>query len=182
MEIGMGGAMPQEEQQDLIPVGLRCDPVWPFWEFGIPSRMVSDVDSCTCIVLASRFSRYSHLVTTRFAIYSNTPTTPSPVFADVKNSFGLRSGFSDWGGEFSWSSISCGSVGSRCWDIEGKGLELVRALRRAKLLGVIVGVEEEEDEDEGLRLTRLPNVGDSGMLGGGEGEREARTGEDLADS
>lgn len=91
---------PHEEQQDLIFVGLRFDPVWSFWEFGIPIRMVPDVDSCICIVLASRSSWYSHLVTTRFAIYSNTPTTPSPVFADVKNSLGLRSGFNGWDGEF----------------------------------------------------------------------------------
>ena len=61
-------------------------------------------------------------------------------------------------------------------------MEFVRSLRRAKLLGVIVGVEEDEDEEEALRLTQLPNVGDSGMLGGGEGDREAGEGEDLADS
>jgi hypothetical protein len=61
-------------------------------------------------------------------------------------------------------------------------LEFVRALRKTKLLGVIVGVEEEEDEKEALRLTRFPKVGDSGISDGGEGEREAGVGEDLADS
>ena len=34
-------------------------------------------------------------MTTRLAIYSKTSETPSPVFADVKNSLGLWSG---WGG------------------------------------------------------------------------------------
>jgi len=47
---------------------------------------------------------------------------------------------------------------------------------------VIVGVEEEEDEVEALSLDQFPEVGESGMLGGGEGEREAGVGEDLADS
>ena len=47
---------------------------------------------------------------------------------------------------------------------------------------MIVGVEEEEEEEEALRLIQLPKVGDSGILGGGEGEREAGVGEDLADS
>ena len=108
--------------------------------------------------------------------------TPSPVFADVKNSFGLRSSFDDWEGEFEWSDICVESVWSCCWDIEGRGLEFVRSLRRAKLLGVIVGVEEEEDEEETLRLVQLPKAGESGMLGGGEGEREAGEGEVLADS
>jgi hypothetical protein len=50
------GAIPHEEQQDLILADLKCDPECPFCEFEIPSRMVSDVDSCICIVLASRFS------------------------------------------------------------------------------------------------------------------------------
>ena len=50
------GAMAHEEQQDLIFVGLRYDPGCPFWGFGIPIRMVPDVDSCICIVLASRSS------------------------------------------------------------------------------------------------------------------------------
>ena len=58
-------------------------------------------------------------------------------------------------------------------------MELVRTLREAKVLGVIVGVEEEEEE--GLCLARFPKVGDSG-ISGGEGEREAGVGEDLADS
>lgn len=115
-------------------------------------------------------------------MYSNTPATPSPVFADVKNSFGLRSSFGNWGEEVRSSDVCVGLVRSCCWDIEGKGLEFVRALRRAKLLGVIVGVEEEEEEEEALRLTQLPKVGDSGILDGGEGEREAGVGEDLADS
>lgn len=61
-------------------------------------------------------------------------------------------------------------------------MEFVRALRRAKLLGVIVGVEEEDDEEEALRLIKFPEVGDRGMLAGGEGEREAGVGDDLADS
>lgn len=47
---------------------------------------------------------------------------------------------------------------------------------------MIVGVEEEEDEEEALRLAQFPKVGDSGLLGGGEGEREAGVGDDLADS
>jgi len=106
-----------------------------------------------CIVLASMFSWYSHFETTRFAIYSNVSETPSPVFADVKNNLGLRSGFGSWGEPGSkWSIICVSSAWSCCWDIDGKGLEFVRALRRAKLLGVIVGVEEEEDEEEALRL------------------------------
>jgi hypothetical protein len=80
-----------------------------------------------------------------------------------------------------WGEKCVESVWSCCWDIEGKGLEMVRALRKAKLYGVIVGVEEEEEEEEGLRLTKFPKVGDSGTLGG-EGEREAGVGEVLADS
>lgn len=42
--------------------------------------------------LASTRSSYSQRRTTRAAIYSNTSETPSPVFADVKNSFGPRAG------------------------------------------------------------------------------------------
>jgi hypothetical protein len=61
-------------------------------------------------------------------------------------------------------------------------LEFVRARWRAKLLGVIVVVEEEDEEKEALRLTQLPVVGDSGGFVGGEGEREAGVGEALADS
>lgn len=79
------------------------------------------------------------------------------------------------------SGICVDSVWSCCWDMEGNGLELVRVLRKAKVFGVIVGVEEEEDEEETLRLTKFPKVGDIGILGG-EGEREAGVGEDLADS
>ena len=45
-----------------------------------------------------------------------------------------------------------------------------------------MGVEEEEEEEEALRFTQLPVVGDSGKIAGGEGEREAGVGEDLADS
>ena len=85
--------MPHEEQHDLIFEGLKCDSAAPFCEFATPSMMVPEVDSCICIVLASRFSWYSNLETARFAMYSNTSETPSPVFADVKNSLGLRSGF-----------------------------------------------------------------------------------------
>ena len=54
--MGVEGATPHEEQQDLIFVGLRYDPACSFWEFGSPIRMVPDVDSCICIVLASRSS------------------------------------------------------------------------------------------------------------------------------
>ena len=60
--------MPHEEQQDLIIEGLGCDPVCPFRECAMPSQTVPDVDSCICIVLASTFSWYSHLETTRLAI------------------------------------------------------------------------------------------------------------------
>ena len=144
----------------------------------MPSRTVPEVASCICIVLASTFSWYSHLETTRFAIYSNTSETPSPVFAEVKNSLGLRS---DFGGWRETSDICVESAWSCRWDIEGKGLELVRTLREEKLPGVIVRVEEEEEEYEALRLTQFPQVEDSGTLGG-EGEREAGVGEDLADS
>lgn len=94
--MNLGGMIPHEEQQDLILEDLWCDPVCPLWEFEMPSRTVPEVDSCMCIVLASTFSWYSHLETTRFAIYSNTSETPSPVFADVKNDLGLRSGFGSW--------------------------------------------------------------------------------------
>lgn len=173
-----GCLMPHEEQQDLILAGLEYGPGCPFCEFAMPSRMVPEVDSCICIVLASTFSWYSHLKTTRFAIYSNASETPSPVFADVKNNLGLRSGFGSWR---EMSDMPGESVSSCCWDIEGKGLELVRTLRNAKILGVIVGVEEEEEEREALRLARFPEVGYSGTLGG-EGEREAGVGEVLADS
>jgi len=176
----VGDVTPHEEQQKLILEGLGCDPVRPFWEFVMPSRTVAEVDSCMCIVLASTFSWYSNLETTRFAIYSNASETPSPVFADVKNNFGLRSGFGSLREMF---KICVESVWSCCWDIEGKGLELVRTLRKAKLLGVIVGVdEEEEEEEEALRLTKFPEMGDNGILGGGEGERETGVGDDLADS
>ena len=144
--------------------------------------MVPEVDSCICIVLASRFSWYSNLETARFAMYSNTSETPSPVFADVKNSLGLRSGFGSWGKKSKESNVCVELTWSCCWEIEGKGLELVRALRRAKLLGVIVGVEDEDEEGEGPRLTQVPEVGDNWTLGGGDGEREAGVGEDLADS
>lgn len=47
---------------------------------------------------------------------------------------------------------------------------------------MIVGVEEEDEEEEALRLIKFPEVGDRGMLAGGEGEREAGVGDDLADS
>jgi hypothetical protein len=67
-DMNVGGRMPQEEQQDLIFKGLGCESARPFWEFAMPSRTVPDVDSCICIVLASTFSWYSHLETTRFAI------------------------------------------------------------------------------------------------------------------
>lgn len=169
--------VPHEEQQDLILEGFGCDPGCPFWEFTIPSRTVPEVESCTCIVLAATFSMYSHLETTRLAIYSNESETPSPVFADAKNNLGLRSGFGGWR---EVSDVYVESAWSCCWDIEGKGLELVRTLREAKLPGVIVGVEEVEEE-EVLRLIQFPEVGDSLILGG-EGEREAGVGEDLADS
>lgn len=56
MEMKVDGPLPHEEQQDLIFGGLEYGPVCAFWEFVIPRRMVSDVDSCICIVLASRFS------------------------------------------------------------------------------------------------------------------------------
>lgn len=42
---------------------------------------------------ASNASSYSHFITTRRATYSNTGATPAPVFADVKNNFGRRSGY-----------------------------------------------------------------------------------------
>ena len=144
----------------------------------MPSRTVPEVVSCMCIVLASTFSWYSHFDTTRFAIYSNTLETPSPIFADVKNNLGLRSGFGGWR---ETSDIYVGSAWSCCWNIEGKGLEFVRTLRKAKLLGVIVGVDDEEEEEESLRLIQVAEVGESGIIGG-EGEREAGVGEVLADS
>jgi len=58
-----------------------------------PNLIVSAaLASRTCSLRASARSSYSPLFTTLCAIYSNTADTPAPVFADVKKSFGPRSG------------------------------------------------------------------------------------------
>ena len=123
--------------------------------------------SWTCIVRASSASSYSCRATTRRAMYSKTSLTPSPVFADVKKSFGYRSRGGGGTYEFEGDTPSSGVVAV-----------VVPACPRMKRLGVMVGAEE-MDELEGMRR------GD--RYGELEGERErgadraVRAGEDRAD-
>jgi hypothetical protein len=80
-------------------------------------------------------------------MYSNTFVTPEPVFADVKKSFGRRSG---WGGVFirTWfREWPCEFVRSRVGGVGGVDGSVGEARRRVKRLGVIVGADEEEDAD-----------------------------------
>jgi len=91
-----------------------------------------------CNVRASSASSYSRRIVTRREMYSNTSETPWPVFADVKNSFGRRSGGGGGLNELDGESAEAGVVDS------------VVARSRRKRLGVIVGALETE-EDEGWR-------------------------------
>lgn len=108
-------------------------------------RIVSELGSAMCSVRASTASSYSNLLTTRCATYSKTSATPSPVLADVKNSFAPRSGGGDMGSE---------CVGA------GDGVAArVLPLERPYKLGVIVWVSESADEKDGCR--RAVRTGDA---------------------
>ena len=87
--------------------------------------------SRSCVVRASSHSSYAHFCTTRRAIYSNTSATPSPVFADVKNRRGPRSGGSGGASVAADRSIDSGRS-----DV---GVAAASSRSRATRLGVIVG-------------------------------------------
>lgn len=135
------------------------------------SRIVSVVPSRKCIVRASIASSYSHRATTRCAIYSKTWATPSPVFADVKNSFGRRSG---WVIE----SVLPAEHASLSTGVGGVIIAVADARLRRKSEGVIVGVDDDDEADVILRAWRFA----------GDNERSTidwwgdKAGDDWADS
>ena len=128
------------------------------------------------MVRASSASSYSCRATTRRAMYSKTSLTPSPVFADVKNRRGYRSG----GGR---GGVLADGPGGE--PDSGVVAVVVPACPRTKRLGVIVGAEDMDDV-EGMRRGERP--GDARASGSREGEREAgaesavNAGEESADS
>lgn len=123
--------------------------------------------SWTCIVRASSASSYSCRVMTRRAMYSNTSFTPSPVFADVKKSFGYRSRGGGGAYELAGEQPTSGVVAV-----------VVAPWPRMNRLGVIVGADD-MDEFEGMR--RAGRKGDLEREGDREVDRAVNAGEDRAD-
>ena len=124
--------------------------------------------SRTCIVRASSASSYSWRTTTRRAIYSNTSFTPSPVLADVKNSFGYRSG--GGGGAY---VLDGGEPDS------GVVAVVVAACPRMNRLGVMVGAEDMEEFEGMRRGSRRGECEGERDMGA---ERAVKAGEESADS
>lgn len=145
---------------------------------GVPrNRTVfeSMLASATCSVRASTASSYSHRPTTRRATYSKTSATPTPVLADVKNSFVPHCG-------------GAGYAGRVCTG-DGAGLGVVHVVDAArpfpftKRLGVMVCVSDTVDDIDGFRWGErtgewLGDLEDSGedcleMADGGAGDDRA---------
>lgn len=126
--------------------------------------------SCTYIVRASSASSCSCRTTTRRAMYSNTSFTPSPVFAEVKKSFGYRS--SGGGGQY---ELPGGEPDSGVVAVVATS-----AWPRMKRLGVIVGAEDMDDVD-GMRRGERSEESREGEREGGA-DSAVNAGEERADS
>ena len=129
--------------------------------------------------MACIFSSYSHFRFTRYAIYSKTSATPSPVFADVKKSLGPRSrggsngdgGGGESGGEWEVEEDAVTIVGIRLFEIlvfEDKPFSRMHVLgvRVAVLPAVLTLLKEHVSS---LRCLEL----DEGLIGSDE-DNESR--------